>query len=288
MSREVLRYGRGVSEDGPWNLVDFSDGSGTVITNESAYGQAGAVECRKALELDDPSALAIKGLGQFRKFRIALEIRSLIENTHISNLRTAGARSSAEMGYSKHLSDRGDNIAQAARYLYENHSERFERILASMRSRVPGVVDVNAKQTEDGRLVLRFQDGSFKDPFTARYTSDGTIKMFAYLILLNAPNPHPVLAVEEPEHQLYPGVLGNLIEEFRDYARRGGQTFVSTYSPDFLDGAKLSEVYWLEKSNGYSTIHRAQDHELLKSLVDSGDWLGVLWRMRLFGNADPR
>ena len=288
VSREVLRYGRGVSEDGSWNLVDFSDGSGTVITNESAYGQAGAVECRKALELDDPSALAIKGLGQFRKFRIALEIRSLIENTHISNLRTAGARSSAEMGYSKHLSDRGDNIAQAARYLYENHSERFERILASMRSRVPGVVDVNAKQTEDGRLVLRFQDGSFKDPFTARYTSDGTIKMFAYLILLNAPNPHPVLAVEEPEHQLYPGVLGNLIEEFRDYARRGGQTFVSTYSPDFLDGAKLSEVYWLEKSNGYSTIHRAQDHELLKSLVDSGDWLGVLWRMRLFGNADPR
>lgn len=288
VSREVLRYGRGVGNGRPWHLLDFSDGSGTVITNESAYRQAGAVECREALELDDPSVLAIKGLGQFRKFRIALEIRSLIENTHISNIRTAGARSSAEMGYSKHLSDRGDNIAQVARYLYENHSERFERILASMRSRVPGVVDVNAKQAEDGRLVLRFQDGSFKDPFIARYTSDGTIKLFAYLILLNAPNPHPVLAVEEPEHQVYPRVLGNLIEEFRDYARRGGQTFVSTYSPDFLDGAKLSEVYWLEKSNGYSTIHRAQDHELLKSLVDSGDWLGALWRMRLFGNADPR
>lgn len=288
VSREVLRYGRGVGEDGPWNLVDFSDGSGTVITNESAYGQAGAVECRKALELDDPSILAIKGWGQFRKFRIASEIRSLIENTYISNLRTADARSSAETGYSEHLSGRGDNIAKVARYLCENHSDRFERVLASMRSHVPGMIDVHAKQTEDGRLVLRFQDGSFKDPFIARYTSDGTIKLFAYLILLNAPSPHPVLAVEEPEHQVYPGVLGNLIEGFRDYARRGGQTFVSTYSPDFLDGAKLSEVYWLEKSNGYSTIHRAQDHELLKSLVDSGDWLGVLWRMRLFGNADPR
>ena len=288
VNREVLRYRRGVGNGRPWHLVDFSNGRGTVITNESAYGQAGAVECREAFELDDPSVLAIKGLGQFREFRIASEIRSLIENTHISNLRSADARSGAEASHSEHLSGQGDNIAQVARYLYENHSERFERVLASMRSRVPGVVDVNAKRTEDGRLVLRFQDGSFKDPFTARYTSDGTIKMFAYLILLNAPNPHPVLAVEEPEHQLYPGVLGNLIEEFRDYARRGGQTFVSTYSPDFLDGAKLSEVYWLEKSNGYSTIHRAQDHELLKSLVDSGDWLGVLWRMRLFGNADPR
>jgi len=288
VSREVLRYGGGVDNGHPWHLVDFSDGSGTVITNESACGQAGAVECREAFELDDPSTLAIKGWGQFRKFRIASEIRSLIENTYISNLRTADARSNAETGYSEHLSGRGDNIAQTARYLYENHKARFERVLASMRSQVPGIIDVNAKRTEDGRLVLRFQDGSFKDPFIARYTSDGTIKLFAYLILLNAPNPHPVLAVEEPEHQLYPAILGNLIEEFRDYARRGGQTFVSTYSPDFLDGAKLSEVYWLEKSNGYSTIHRAQDHELLKSLVDSGDWLGVLWRMRLFGNVDPR
>ena len=288
VNREVLRYRRGVGNGHPWHLVDFSDGSGTVITNESAYGQAKAVECREAFELDDPSILALKGWGQFREFRIASEIRSLIENTYISNLHTADVQSNAETGHSEHLSGRRDNIAQTARYLYENHSDRFERVLASMRSHVPGILDVHAKRTEDGRLVLRFQDGSFKDPFIARYTSDGTIKLFGYLILLNAPNPHPVLAVEEPEHQLYPAILGNLIEEFRDYARRCGQTFVSTYSPDFLDGAKLSEVYWLEKSNGYSTIHRAQDHELLKSLVDSGDWLGVLWRMRLFGNADPR
>jgi predicted ATPase len=51
-----------------------------------------------------------------------------------------------------------------------------------MKRRVPGIAKVEAKPTEDGRLVLRFQDGAFKDPFIARYVSDGTIKMFAYLV----------------------------------------------------------------------------------------------------------
>lgn len=288
VNREVLHYRRAVGSDRTWKLVDFSDGSGTAITNESAYGEAGAVEHREPYVLADPSILAIKGLGQFREFRVVSEIRRLIENWHVSNIQVGDARRSVGAGYAEHLSARGDNVAQVAQYLFENHSERFKRVLSSMRSRVPGVVDIKAKRTEDGRLVLRFQDGSFKDPFIDRYVSDGTIKMFAYLILLNDPRPHPLLAVEQPENQLYPALLGELIEEFRDYALRGGQAFVSTHSTDFLDGVKLDEVYWLEKAEGFSTIHRAQDHELLKSLVDSGDYLGDLWRKRLFGKVDPR
>lgn len=288
VQREVLRYRRGQGGGPPWHFVDFSGGRGTAITNESAYGGEGATAQRQDYVLDDPSILAIKGLGQFREFRVVSEFRSLIENWHISNFHIADARPSAEAGYAEHLSTRGDNVAQVARYLYEHHPGRFENILTSMQSRVPGVTDVEAKPTEDGRLVLRFQDGRFKDPFIARDVSDGTIKMFAYLILLNDPKPHPLLAVEEPENQLYPALLGDLIEEFRDYARRGGQAFVSTHSPDFLNGAELSEVYWLEKADGFSSIRRAQDSELLRNLVGEGDHLGVLWKQRLFGAVDPQ
>lgn len=288
VDREVLRYRRGRGSGRPWHFVDFSGGKGTAITNESVYGEAGAIEKREEYVLDDPSILAIKGLGQFREFRVVSEFRSLIENWHISDFHIAEARPSAEAGFAEHLSTRGDNVAQVAQYLYEHHSERFENILASMRLRVPGVTGIEAKPTEDGRLVLRFQDGTFKDPFIARYVSDGTIKMFAYLVLLNDPKPHPLLAVEEPENQLYSALLGRLIEEFRDYARRGGQVFVSTHSPDFLNGAELTEVYWLEKANGFSTIHRARDKELLKRFVNDGDHIGDLWRCRLLGNVDSR
>ena len=283
VEREVLRYRRG-QRGQPWRFVDFSKGRGTAITNESAYGEEDAKEVRADYALDDPGILAIKGLGQFREFRVVSEFHSLIENWYVSNFHIADARPSAEAGHAEHLSNRGDNVALVAQYLYEFHPDKFQEILNAMRWRVPGVTSVEAKPTGDGRLVLRFQDGSFKDPFIARYVSDGTIKMFAYLVLLYDPKPYPLLAIEEPENQLYPELLQELAEEFRSYARRGGQVFVSTHSPDFLNGARLEEIFWLVKRDGFSTAVRANESENLRSLVQ-GEMPGALWRRNLFDGA---
>ena len=179
-------------------------------------------------------------------------------------------------------------MAQVARYLYRNHPECFERVLEALRARVPGVTRVEAKPTEDGRLVLRFRDRAFRDPFMARFVSDGTIKMFAYLILLYDPRPHPLLAVEGPEHHLYPDLLPELVEEFLDYARRGGQVFVSTHSPCFLDGAGLDEIFWLARERGFAEVRRASEEDLLRNLVAEGEKLGTLWRQGLFSGAGPQ
>ena len=286
VEREVLHYRRG-QRGQPWRFVNFSRGIGTAITNESAYGEEGAEEQRDEYALDDPSILAIKGLGQFREFRVVSEFRSLIENWYISDFHIADARPSVEAGYAEHLSTRGDNVALVAQYLYENHPDRFQQVLNTMRWRVPGVTSVEAKPTDDGRLVLRFQDGSFKDPFIARYVSDGTIKMFAYLVLLYDPKPHSLLAIEEPENQLYPELLQELAEEFRAYAQRGGQVFISTHSPDFLNGAKLEEIFWLVKKDGFSTVVRANRSDNLRNLAMS-EMPGSLWKRNMFEGAGLR
>ena len=267
-------------EEDSW-LIDVRRGKGTAIILSDRE------DTDRQIDLKDPSALAIKGLGQFKEFRAAAELSELLESWHISDFHISDARPSAEAGYAEHLSARGDNVAQVAQYLYEHHPKRFQRILEVMRARVPGVTSVEAKPTVDGRLVLRFQDGNFEDPFIARYVSDGTIKLFAYLVLLHDPKPHPLLAVEEPENQLYPALLRELAEEFRDYARRGGQVFVSTHSPDFLNGAKLEEIYWLVKKDGFATVRRASESKLLCDLYAEGDLPGALWKQRLFEGADP-
>ena len=284
VQREVLRYRRG-QRGQPWRFVDFSRGVGKAITNESAYGEEGAVGERRDYALDDSSVLAIKGLGQFREFRVVSEFRSLIENWYISDFHIADARPSVDAGYAEHLSTRGDNVALVAQYLYQSHPELFDKVLKAMGRRVPGVSSVEAKPTDDGRLVLRFQDGAFKDPFIARYVSDGTIKMFTYLVLLYDPKPHQLLAVEEPETQLYPHLLWELAEEFRDYATRGGQVFVSTHSPEFLNGVNLDEVVCLVKKEGFSEVVRPSDSETLRSLVNGGDPPGRLWKQGLLEGA---
>ncbi|MBS0506517.1 MAG: AAA family ATPase [Proteobacteria bacterium] len=281
VEREVLRYKRGAYGQ-PFRFLDFSRGKGYAITNEEDFSKEDEALKREEQELDAPDILAIKGLGQFERFKAASAFRLMIENWHISDFHVSEARPSQEEGFAEHLSTRGDNLPLVANYLFEHHRDRFDRVLAAMRRRVPGVSVVEAKPTEDGRLVLRFQDGSFKDPFIARHVSDGTIKMFAYLVLLNDPKPYPLLAVEEPENQLYPELLPELAEEFRDYAQRGGQVFISTHSPDFLNALALNEIYCLRKEQGFTSISCADESTTLRALFDAGDLPGYLWKQGLF------
>jgi len=286
VARELLKYRRG-RHGIPWHFVDFRDGEGLAVTNEVEYGTPEAEMQREQQRLESPDILAIKGLGQFERFRVVSSFRKLIERWHLSDFHIQAARPSQEEGYAEHLSPGGENLPLVTRYIHDRHPEVFKKILARMQQRVPGIAGVEATSTVDGRLVLRFQDGAFKDPFVARYVSDGTIKMFAYLVLLHDPAPHPLLCIEEPENQLYPSLLLELTEEFRDYARRGGQVFASTHSPDFLNAAKVEEVFWLTKRQGVTVVRRASEDPQIVALLREGDTLGALWKQGLFAGADP-
>ncbi len=286
VASEVLKYRRG-QHGRPWHFLDFSDGEGSAVTNEVDYGKPDAEMQRERQRLDSPDILAIKGLGQFERFKVVSAFRRLLERWHLSDFHIHAARPSQETGYAEHLSPEGDNLPLVTRYLYERHRDVFQALLQRMKERVPGVAKVEATETVDGRLVLRFQDGAFQDPFIARFVSDGTIKMFAYLVLLHDPSPHPLLCIEEPENQLYPTLLTELVEEFRDYARRGGQVMASTHSPDLLNAAEVDEVYWLEKQGGFTRILRAGEDRQVRALVEAGDKMGALWRQGFMGGANP-
>ena len=287
IEREFLSYKRG-RYGSPYHFLEFSRGSGYAITNEEDFDKQDEELDREEQKLQSPDILAIKGLGQFERFKAASAFRDFIEKWHVSDFHISEARSVKDAGYAEHLSAKGDNLALVAQYIFENYPEVFNDILEKMKQRVPGVSNVEAETTVDGRIVLKFQDGSFKDPFIARYVSDGTIKMFAYLILLNDPSPHPLLCIEEPENQLYPSLLEDLLEDFRLYAQRGGQVFVTSHDPDLLNATKLGEVFWLIKEKGYTTIKRASDDEMITALVKAGDQLGYLWRQGYFTNSNPK
>jgi len=287
IQKEVLRYKRG-RYGSPFHFLDFSRGRGYAISNEEDFNKSDE-ELEREEQSIDPDVLAIKGLGQFSRFKAANAFRQLIENWHVSDFHINLARGSKDaVGYEDHLSVTGDNLQLVARNIYENHPDIFRQIVEVMKRRVPGVSAVTPVPTQDGRLLLSFQDGAFKDPFIDKYVSDGTIKMLAYLILLYDPVPHPLLCVEEPENQLYPKLLWELAEEFRAYAVRGGQVFVSTHSPDFLNAVNLDEVFWLTKRDGCTQIMRASDDPQISRFMKEGDQMGYLWKEGLFDGVDPQ
>jgi predicted ATPase len=288
VEREILRYRRGSSGQ-PWHFLDFSNGTGTAVINELDSVRDVKDLQRETQTLKSSDLLAIKGLAQFERFPAVVALGNLIENWHVSDFHISKARPEQEAGYAEHLSREGENLSLVIQYLHTHHKDIFRKILDLLKKRVPGILHVESKTTEEGRVLLKFQDGSFEDPFLARYVSDGTIKMLAYLTLLYDPNPHPLLCVEEPENQLYPKLLWELAEEFRAYANRGGQVFVSTHSPDFLNATKVEEVFWLvKKMDGYTEVCRASDDPQIVTYMKDGDQMGYLWEQGLFEGADPQ
>ncbi len=286
VEREILSYRRG-PYGSPWRFLDFSDGKGIAVTNEAAaVTDVNQLE-REAQSLKSNDILAIKGLAQFERFPAVVALGEIIENWYVSDFHINRVRPEQEADYAEHLSREGENLSLVIQYLHNHHREIFDKIIGKIKKRVPGITNVESKTTEEGRVLLKFQDGAFEDPFLAKFVSDGTIKMLAYLVLLNDPNPYPLLCIEEPENQLYPKLLEELAEEFREYANRGEQVMVSTHSPDFLNATRLEEVFWLEKKGGYTQIKRASDDEQISAYMKDGDKMGYLWKQGFFGEVDP-
>lgn len=279
VKNEYLRMRRG-QYGAPWKILDFHCGEGFAAEGELKTYEDVQLATRTKQRLESPDVLAIKGLGQLKNFVAVNQFRKLIEDWYVADFRIDLARERQEENYSERLSRNGNNLAAVTKYLYDNYPDRFQEILDKMRERVPGVQNVEARTTDDGYIVLRFQDGQFKNPFSAKFVSDGTIKMFTYLVLLNDPEQHALLCVEEPENQLYPELLEELAEEFRQYAKKG-QVFISTHSPDFLNAVNLEEIFILEKENGYTQIHRAMENQLALRLCEGGDKPGSLWKQGL-------
>lgn len=288
VKKEILRFRRG-AKGAPWKVLDFSYGEGYAASGEfSTYEEVNLAD-RGKQKLDSPDILAIKGLGQFRDFPAISSFRRLVEDWYVADFVIDEERSRQEADYSERLSVSGDNLAMVAKYMYENHQTVFNTILAKMQERVPGVDKVDAKITDDGYIVLRFSNEKFKNPFSARFVSDGTLKMFTYLTLLYDPKKHALLCVEEPENQLYPEILEELSEEFQAYADKSGQVFISTHSPDFLNAVPFENIYCIVKdSSGYSKIVKGTTMPTAYALYKSGDLPGALWRQGLLSERNSK
>jgi predicted ATPase len=235
----------------------------------------------EVVELSDKRKLGIATLGSLKQHpRISL-FRQFIEGWYLSYFEPNSARSLPLAGPQKHLNIKGDNIGNVVQFLEREHKDRFKKVLDRIAKKIPGIDKIDTDKTADGRLLLRFNDKGFQDPFYAQQMSDGTLKVFAYLLLLEDPAPPPFLCIEEPENGLYHKLLETLAKEFREHAtglKGGSQVFITTHQPYFVDALEPDEVWILEKGpDGFSAIRRASDDELVKDMVAEGLPLGGLW-----------
>lgn len=283
VSREWLQWRRGRQHGAPFKFLDFAEGSGSVISGE----QPDESDHRVTEQLQSPELLAVNTLGQFAKHPRVAALRTFITGWHLSYLSTAATRETPDAGPAERLSQTGDNLPNVVQYLQEQHPDRLKRILSTLSQRIPRLERVDAEVLTDGRLLLQVKDGPFTKPILAKYASDGTLKLLAYLLVLHDPSPPPLIGIEEPENFLHPRLLAGLAEECRG-ATAATQLMVTTHSPFFVNGLRASEVHVLYRDEqGYTQARRAQDVPQVAALMEAGALLGDLWLEGHFGVGDP-
>ncbi len=232
----------------------------------------------ESVELSDRRRLGIATLGALKQHPRIAAFRKFIEAWYLSYFTPDAARELPLSGPQRHLNIHGDNLANVVQFMKREHPDRFGRILRRIADKIPGIQTIEPEQTQDGRLLLKFNDRGFEDPFYSQQMSDGTLKVFAYLLMLEDPNPPPFVCIEEPENGLYHKLLETLAAEFRAHAtakQRKSQIFVTTHQPYFVNALKPEEVWVLEKGDdGFASIRRASDDKTVKNLVDEGLPLG--------------
>lgn len=235
------------------------------------------------VELDDTRKLGIATLGSLKQHPRISAFRRFIEGWYLSYFDPNAARELPKAGPQKHLNVKGDNLGNVVQYMERDiNKERFNRILKGISEKIPGIGEIKThKDDYSNNLYLLFKDKGFSIPFTHMQMSDGTLKVFAYLLLLEDPDPPPFICIEEPENGLYHKLLETLATEFRNHAegkKERSQIFVTTHQPYLVDALNPEEVWVLEKGDdGFSVIRRASDDPIVKSMVEEGQPLGSLW-----------
>lgn len=233
------------------------------------------------VEMDDIRKLGIATLGSLRQHPRISAFRRFIEGWHLSYFTPDAARSLPLAGPQRHLNVHGDNLGNVVQFMEREHPKKFSEVLSAIARKIPGITEIDTHKTEDGRLLLRFNDDNFSDPFFAQQMSDGTLKVFAYLLLLEDPSPPPFLCIEEPENGLYHKLLDALAHEFRIHARtkgKGSQIFITTHQPYLVDSLSPEEVWVMDRgTDGFADIRRASDDPLVVNMIAEGLPLGGLW-----------
>ncbi len=286
---ERLRQRRkGEASGQPYSFLELKNGEGFAWSGEETGSEEG--EKKIPVRMSDRQVLGISTLGTLKDHPRISQFRSFLSGWYLSYFVPELARAQPMSGADPHLNRRGDNLAKYLQYIEREKPQGFKAALDLISLKLPGVERIKSARAPDGRLLLEFHAQGYAEPFFQQDMSDGSLKLLAYLLLMEDPDPAPLIGIEEPENGLHHQLLAVLAQELSAFAtrQRGPQVLVTTHSPNFVDALTPSEVWILQKgTDGYSQVTRASDIPGVQELSDEGIPTGSLWYSNHFGIGNP-
>ncbi|MBE6659296.1 MAG: ATPase [Ruminococcaceae bacterium] len=274
----------------PKSFLNLHEGIGYAFEGEEGWeddaGEITGSGKRVEVKLSDKRKLGIATYGAMAQYNRIVKFMSFLKSWYLCYFTPDSARMVQYAAPQPYLDRFGSNLNNVAQYMYREDRTAFEKVLLEIQSKLPGITKIEPKLMENGQLVLRFYEKGFDQPFYSSRMSDGTLKLFAYYLLLHEKMPRQLVFIEEPENGLYHHYLTDLAGEMRSNVKNGyaKQLFITTHSPFFVNALAPDSVWVLEKDeNGFSQIKCAADYKMVKEMTDEEVLLGDLWYSKYFG-----
>ena len=217
--------------------------------------------------------------------RTARTVTHLLRNCDVYQFHNTAATSNfmkkwdAE-DHSRMRSD-GGNLPAILYWLEQEDLQRYERICHHVQRVLPGFDSFQIEE-QHGKVALRWRSKYSDKTYGAHLSSDGSLRFFALVTLLNLPVEMlpDVLLLDEPELGLHPKAVVLIGEMIQSLAQER-QIIVATQSPLMVDTFGLEQLFVLEMIEGRTELH-AQDVQALQGWLDDFS-VGELWQKNLLG-----
>jgi predicted ATPase len=188
----------------------------------------------------------------------------------------ASIRNKWDIADSARLRSDGGNLAAVLLDLQQNEYPRYQQIVRQIQRVLPSFDDF-VLQPVAGKIALLWRGKASDKLFGAHLTSDGSLRLFCLLTLLNlAPSRLPdVLFFDEPELGLHPHAI-ILISQMMKRVAQTRQVFIATQSPYMVDCFALENIIVADSINGATTLRKLPE-EQYRSWLDDEYLLSDIW-----------
>lgn len=147
----------------------------------------------------------------------------------------------------------GANLATILKNIHTKNKRAKNALISSLRIVMPQITDVNVESAGGFYVpVMRVRESNGEiHPFNMSQVSDGTLRVLGLLTAFYQPAVPGIIAVEEPEQMIHPGVLPVIADAAKEYsALRTNQVFITTHSPTLLDLFDPETIIWTSLRDG--------------------------------------
>lgn len=272
---EVTPYRRHIFDIKQRRLITFDETqSAAEVVRESDSAEPTPLGSAASPAQQD-AALLLSQIRFLNEFPVPSWVRVLLANmafypgfdvTQASSLRTKPA----EITPMTTLSTNGHNLGAVLheiqnRFAYQSVAEELNEFL---RAAYPMFSDVRGETTHGAppQVLVAVREVGVDRSLYPWDLSDGVLRFLCLATALLNPRPGMLIAIDEPELGLHPGLLPVVAEMIKTAAERT-QVLVTTHSPDLLDCFDIEDVAVMARDEDDVRVlwHRPSDR---KTLVD--------------------